>query len=264
MTTEEIVNLLQNQDYVIYGAGYVASIVYKALKTRKLLGKFQGFVTTKGDSEGIDGHEISPVDSADLKDKLVILAVHESIKNDIQSTLNQYNYDKCIWIYPHLFELMLGKPEKKTVSTKEVYLANKDNYAMAARYMVLEQYYGKRTDGDDLYMAFMELHCSHETALSRLAKFKELIRSFDENGFMNRPISLLEDYKIIDGFHRMVILLHNGIDKVEAFIYPELLKQGEVHEQGGIIYVEDVECMDSYYANELIELNKSMIERYSL
>ncbi|SFI08618.1 hypothetical protein SAMN04487830_12149 [Pseudobutyrivibrio sp. OR37] len=244
MEFEEFINILKNNKFIIYGAGYVAEKFYKGIKIRSLEDNLECFVTTEGDTKSIDNYPIKSIDNIKISDYVVCLAVHESLKEEINKVLLKERCDKCIWIYPFLYEFMLGTPIKKNIKipVKQIYLANKDNLLIATRYVVLEQFYGLRNDGDDIYMACMELYCSHETAKKRLINFKDLIRSIETRGFLNNyPISILDNYKHIDGVHRLSMAIYKKVSLVNVNIYPSTMRQEEIHGLGGLIHESELE-----------------------
>ncbi len=243
MRFEEFINKLENNRFIIYGAGYVAENFYKGIKKRGLKDNLECFVTTEGDTKRIDEYPVKSLRRFSLNEYVVCLAVHESLRVELEKVLRKEKCKECIWVYPFLYEFMLGTPENNVeVPVKKIYLANKDNLLLATRYIVLEQFYGARNDGDEIYMTCMELYCSHETARKRLNQFKDLITSVENGGLScNYPISLLDDYKYIDGAHRLSLAIYKRLPVINANIYPSTMGQEEIHGIGGIILESDLE-----------------------
>ncbi|NEX01873.1 hypothetical protein SAMN04487829_1480 [Pseudobutyrivibrio sp. NOR37] len=268
LRTEDLVRTLKKNKYVIYGAGYVADNFYKALENRDLLGKFEGFITTKGSSEAKYGWSVRAIDECNLNDELVCIAVHESITGEIETILKQSGIENYTWIYPNLYELLAGnKICTENVPIKSVLSANKNNLMIAIRYAAIEQFYGERADGYELYLAAMKLHCGIDTANKRLDSFKELIEIVEKKGYKEiNPISLLENYELLDGVHRLAIAIYWGENTIDADIYKSL-NGGKIniHEANGRADISELsKKLEEGILSPLKEINKRIMEKYGV
>ena len=95
---------------------------------------------------------------------------------------------------------------------------------IAVKYLAVENYYGKNDFGWTLYkeMQKKRLNLDDMEAEIVLNKFKELIKSFEENGFLeNSYIFCDEKLRIMDGAHRVALCLYFNIPFVQVRIVPK-------------------------------------------
>lgn len=223
--TKEFLQYISNKKIMIYGTGYVALNFLEALQKRGLDNRIQGFVVSKKSWEqrDIKGFPIKEIDEIFVSNEIVIcIAVHESIKAEVESILLQKGFLHYLWIYPCLYHLYYGDPvkEREWVNIRELIPRDSDRYKVALRWAALEDYYGNCPQGFYLYRKAMALHANMRTVEAREAGFRKLIQNFDEFGYdSEKQIAINEEYEIIDGEHRLTIAFYHGMQKIKCKIY---------------------------------------------
>lgn len=108
-------------------------------------------------------------------------------------------------------------------------------------YAFVEQYYGRNTIGYHLAERYMKLVCDDGREDNHQQYFEELINNIEKNGFSeNSYISLNREGCLIDGTHRLALLLWNRIEETEADILNTVWNIGEGSEaERGIEWFEE-------------------------
>ncbi len=254
---------LEKSKIIIYGAGYVADRFYKALSKHGWHNKVLFFVTTEGSDKCMNGFVVKSVDALSKNDEfLICIAVHESIRNEISRTLDREGISNYVWVYPFLNELILGKPlyENKKISIRSIWKANKSNFSIAARYLAVEEYYGQKLGGYKSYLSCLSLFNERETSEKRLAQFIRLMKEWKTYGYdEGKPIILLADGRVLDGFHRVAIAIYHGQREMICTQYGMSDDIGSTHEPIALLTEESV--LDAGLDNELILKLKKTNER---
>lgn len=90
-------------------------------------------------------------------------------------------------------------------------------YDMIVRLLAVECYFGKNDYGFDFYKRMQVGRTGKEWAEKAVGIFKELIRSFEINGYDSKSEILLDkNLHLIDGSHRMALAMYNHIDRINA------------------------------------------------
>lgn len=222
----ELLEILANNDIVVYGTGYVAERFYMGLEKRHLQHKIKCFVVTNRDENNVRfmGKLVEQLDDLEEKDIYICIAVHEATKYDIEKNLQKYNRSKYIWIAPYIDELLFGKPIAchKQIETADILKSqNVDNYLFAVRYLVIESFYNGTDVGDEIYIKMVQyLFGSKETAQNRLIHFKKLIKNWDDVGYQeNKDIKIDEKGSILDGKHRFTLACYHKMDSIYCTIF---------------------------------------------
>ena len=106
-------------------------------------------------------------------------------------------------------------------SVKKMFLKQYRNLTLnradiVVRYLAIEQYYGKNDYGFDLYSRMQKLRKAETHTLD---KFLKLIKSTELNGFSDDyPITMMSNFELFDGSHRIAIALFFGIDFIPVKI----------------------------------------------
>lgn len=229
----DLEQILKEKRIVIYGAGYVAERFCMILKERELLEKVVCFVTTKGENKKICDFPVIAVEQLEEDEQTVIcVAVHEAIRNEIFKLLESRGMHNYIWIYPYLYELLLGEPINKEaiVPLTEILMKESQYYGVTVRYLAIEQYYNKNKLGYDIYTKAWSVMCDFKTAEARLDKFKGLIKNLEQNGYdEKKPIKILKNGEIIDGIHRLAVAVYEKKEYMICDVYNEPKKEIKVH-----------------------------------
>lgn len=266
-TVSDLEIVLKQNKFVIYGAGYVAVRFYKSLKVG-LKDNLDCFVTTNGNEPSIEGIPVIAIETLKKKSNIwVCIAVHESIKNDIISNLKNKGFYNYVWIYPFLYELILGEPIERNVKVplKKIWTSNSNNYAMAIRYLAIEQYLGKRDNGYRIYKRCFSLFSSEKTSEKRLQQFIRLIENWEANGYDESKCSfIMEDYTYIDGAHRIAVASYFNYGYVMCDIYPMTKNLNEIHDAGAVLSKDNAKelGLDLEIIGLLEEINQRIEEQY--
>lgn len=263
-----LINILSTHKIAIYGAGYVATRFYESLKEHGLDGNVFSFVTTTDSALNIDGLPVRAINQLEADERMIIcVAVHESIKDDIIANLTERGFNKYIWIYPFLYEMLLGTPAYSNVKVPifKIWNAVRDDYSIAIRYLAIDHYYGKNSNGYEIYKKFLSLFINAKTAERRLERFISLIKSWEQNGYdAGRCSSIFEDYKILDGMHRIAVASYFNQAFVMCNIYPTNKNIFEIHNQAAVFTKQS--ALNAGFEPEIIalldEINQRIEEQY--
>lgn len=222
----EILNILKKNKIVIYGTGYVAMKFYEALIYRNLGTNIESFVISKRSKTSesiINGIIVKTIDEFDnKKNSIVCIAVHETIKDEIEQQLDNRNIKNYIWINRYrLIELLLGKPIIENIRMPVAKIVHGcQDYRIAIRYLAIENYFGKNNYGYDIYVKTQKLYCEERTAKKRLLSFCDLIVNCETNGYdSGSKILLSEKNELLDGMHRITLALYYHIGEVLCDIF---------------------------------------------
>lgn len=227
MKLSKLIDLINNNNIAIYGKGFVAETFYATLQMRNLEKRVKYFVVTDkekayGTIQGIPVRSV--MDIVNEKELLICIAVHEAIKDDIETILLELNINSFVWIHPYIVEMALGEViqhHKQIKVPKLIQHEASDNYALAVRYLAIENYYRKNDIGYDVYVKVFSMHCEVETARNRLKRFIGLIDDWDKNGYREEEDILIdENYRRIEGTHRFTLACYHGMEFLYCDIYP--------------------------------------------
>lgn len=118
----------------------------------------------------------------------------------------------------------IGSGKKAELSVADIIFNNSSHGELLrcdiiVRYLAVEEYYGKNDYGFSMYEKMQAARLDDDRAKSAVRKFKELIRSYDENGYdKNSRIILDRNLELIDGSHRLALALYHGITDINAQI----------------------------------------------
>lgn len=106
-------------------------------------------------------------------------------------------------------------------------LKNMNISDVVIRYLAIENYYKKNTNGFDLYNEMMEKRVANREKLKGRndggLRFKNLIMSFEKNGFDNNyPIQLNKYFLLGEGSHRLALALYFNIKEVPICFVDQL------------------------------------------
>lgn len=258
---EELYEKIVHNKVSIYGAGYTGKRFFRILKEKGLSGTVDNFVSTTGSDEIIDGLPVICVDfiKGD-SNRLVLIAVHESIVREITGKLAQLNISNYIWVTPLLYDVMLGAPivERERIDIRKIWDVAKSFYGIAVRYLAAEEYYGLRGDGYHIYLKCFEQY-GRKTAEKRLEMYKILLKNWDENGYdESKPSALLDDYMIIDGAHRITCALFHRQRYVVCNVYRKTRALSDIHGDEAVLSKEGLKNLniDDWIVRSLDDANR--------
>ena len=289
---------LEKTDMWVFGTGYVAKVFCIALQEKCLLEQVKGFVVTEtmGKREFMNRPVISLKDyqtqilRSTPQTSELFVAVHESIIANVREQLAEQGLSG-IWVYPFLYDLLYGEP---VADAKEIFLEeilqrqNKDYYWIAARYAAAKQYLSERsqlhkkpprqTDNNGtpqlranndkaadckIYLKALSQFSSSETSKKRLHSFCSLIDSIVRDGFdKNKPVFLDENYRIIDGLHRIALAKLLGEKTITCRIYTASPLYDKVLDQRNFLSRAILNSSD-FTEEEIRELERCQCELFS-
>lgn len=261
---EELLRIISKEKIAIYGTGHIAKKFLKVLKQHHLERNISCFVISsieKNTENTIDGIAVRDKDwLKNRKDVFVCVAVHEALKEEILYTLQSMGMENSIWIYPYLYELLLGEPLEKKVKIQmtDIIKTCQDDYRLAIRHAAIDNYFEKNTIGFELYKKAQALHCSSETAKERLIKFCTLINEWDKRGYNGQSISINTKYEIIDGNHRVALAEYYHQQEISCDIFPGSISVSEIHGEKAML-TRNVLIMGGFSMDEIAlldEINK--------
>ena len=259
MDARNLLFLLGTKKIVIYGTGYVAQKFFSILKKNSLVGNIICFAVSKGEKEGesIDGIAVKNIRDIE-SDNMVCIAVHEALKDEMVDTLCDIGINNYIWIYPYLYQLLLGEPIEKGVRIKleDIVQTCLNDYRIAVRYAAIDNYYGKNIYGFDLYRRAQALYSSMKTAEERLERFCKLISDWQKYGYDEDSwICINEGYEIIDGAHRVTLAKYHGMQEIICNVFEGKASAYEVHGER-VVLTNKILLQNGFSIEEIDKLNE--------
>lgn len=230
----------RNKKIIIYGTGYVAHMFHRVLRMYHLQDNIQCCVTTSNSGEKVffEGIPVYGIHGVCMDEQTVVcLAVHESVKDEIEHTVKKMT-SQYVWVYPRLYEWMLGEPLHRNVeiSVGRLLEGYRKDLRLAVRLAAIEQHEGKNGYGFRYYINAQMLHCGIDTAGMRLEQFKGLLEDWKQFGYRRQfPVTVNSSYEVIDGDHRMAVAAYLGQESICCDIYPDRLTVQEIHENGAMM-----------------------------
>lgn len=238
----QLLNILSQKPFIVYGHGYTAKKFYEAIKNNNLLYNFNGFVVSNSQESFDEQFQCKIYNKEWLKnnsDLLVCIAVHPSILKEILDNLNMTTDNlNCIFVYPYLYELLLNVPVEKNilVSTDKILKQMKNCYSIAVRYAAINAYMKKNYTGYSIYIKAISLHCDEHTAKKRLQRFIKIIEDCEKFGYnLNFPICVNNNYEVFDGMHRIALAKYFGIEQIYADLYKTNTSLVNIHNDNSIL-----------------------------
>lgn len=226
---------------VIYGAGHIAKKLLTALKLYHFDKNILCFIVSdlSRNEKSIEGIPVKTIDwLVENKNILVYVAVHESLWCEIADTLQAIGVCNYVWIYPYLYEWLLGLPVKTNIKVdlEDIIQTCVDDYRLAIRYAAIEQYFGKNEIGFDLYKRAQALHSTPETAEERLTAFCRLIEKWQKSGYDEQcRIAVNTSYEIIDGNHRVALAQYFKQKQIVCDIFENHISATELHGENAML-----------------------------
>lgn len=259
MNAKEMVNILKKGKFVIYGTGHVALKFYKTIKENGLDKNLICFAVSSGEKEKepIEKFAVKNIKEIE-RNCIVCIAVHESIKDQMIKNLQILGIENYIWIYPYLYEMMLGDPIRTGVSVNlsDIIQTCENDYRIAIRYAAIDNYFNKNNWGYDFYVRAQAIHSSKNTAQERLYKFHELISSWTEKGYDTKSrVSLNESNEIIDGTHRVALAKYYNQEDIICNIFRGKNNIFEIHGKEAML-TKELLLNNEFSLNEINLLNE--------
>ncbi|MBE5854572.1 MAG: hypothetical protein E7297_04320 [Lachnospiraceae bacterium] len=217
-----VINNLENNSFFIYGAGFVGDFFYDLLRCKGLQNHVKAFVMSKPNENEHEGVPVISINDVPDEKAYIVIAVHESVLTEIEEQLDKRKLGNRTWIYPYLYRLWLGKPIQTSirVPVKQIWNQERNRYAIAVRYLAIDQYFQKNSVGYDLYRKSMGLPKYKSTVEKRLGGFQNLIEDWGQNGYRDHnAIRILDDDTVVDGKHRLTTAIYFGEKDIVCDIF---------------------------------------------
>lgn len=212
MNGQELITVLKQNRFAVFGTGFVSEMFWHALKINGLEKNITGYIVSAPGSERFHGLPVSGISSVQ-KNTIICLAVHDANRAEITGMLKSSGYDTIIWVYPYIHELIFG-PVRYTedVDLRELIRRQEPSYFwIAARYSIPA---GER---EEIYLKAIAAHAGRRTAERRLRQYRELIQSFENRGYdPSYPILIDTRGRIIDGLHRLALAVYHGLPSIRC------------------------------------------------
>lgn len=265
LTIKEIEELLKSKEIIIYGTGHIGKKFLLALKKLGLYDNIFCFAKTDDVEAGetIENIPVYKISQITMKDNsLVCLAVHDSICQELILEVEKTGIEEYVWIYPYLYELLLGAPSKENVrlNVNDLRESSKSDYRMAIRFLAIEEYLKKNTCGFDMYINAFLLQCDEKTAKKRLEKFCNLIESWISSGYdSSYKIQVSQNLEIIDGNHRAALAMYFDEKDILCDMFELPFPIVTLHGEGAML-TRDI-LLKSGFSWEEMNLLEEMMER---
>lgn len=267
INASNLLEQIEKQSIAIYGAGHIAKKFLKAIELYQCKKNILCFVVSslEQSEKEIGGIPVRSLDwLAEHKDILVCIAVHESLRRDIVSAIQNIGVFHHVWIYPCLYELLLGLPVRTNIKVDldDIVRTCEGDYRLAIRYAAIEQYFGRNQIGFDMYRRAQALHSSPETAKERLSAFCRLIAEWEKNGYKEQSrIAINTSYEIIDGNHRVALAKYYSQKQIVCDIYEKRIDVTELHGENAmltdkVLFMEGFSDKEMEYLDEINRMIK--------
>lgn len=271
ITIKDLITLLSENKIVIYGTGHVSRKFLCALKKYELEKNILYFAVSPGEkiNQKVEGIHVQTISSFCNQNIIVCIAVHEALRDEIICILERMNIKKYIWIYPFLYELLLGCPIKRgtEIDLKNIIQACKGTYELAVRYIAIDEYFGKNKIGYNIYKKALLLSSGKRAVDNRLQKFYDLIHNWEMFGYDScHHIMINSKYEIVDGAHRVATARYFGQEKIMCDIFSSELSMEDLHGEGAIL-TESILRKGGFFDEEielLKKVNKSLESMLSM
>lgn len=223
MRSDELIISIKKGRSAIFGTGYVAGMLWKALEINQVEDYPDFFLVNYGETKKIYGKPVKTLSKTFVDDRLILIAVHEANYREVDIILEKAGWRNRIWVYPYLHELLFGPVlERKQISLKKLLIAqDPKKYWLAVRLCGIEGW-------KDIYCKTMALHSSLKTAEIRYKNLQAIKQNMEGKGYdQNCPILIDKQYRIIDGLHRVALCRSLGIEMIPA----DIVAACEVYEQ---------------------------------
>lgn len=231
----KILKDLEENRIVIYGAGYMAKMFYKALSKLGIDRNVEFFVVSSDHKKmkTLYGTEIKTIDEIKIDSNVLIcVAVHEMLKDEIQEILKKKKLINYVWISPDIYaELFFGIPYNKNVKVSVNKICQENIYSILVRHLAIENYFGKNNYGYDIYTKVQRKLLGEAAAERRLLSFCKLIYDWKSKGcILDRNILLDKNFEILDGAHRIALARYYQMKEINCDLYDCTLHSSEWRE----------------------------------
>lgn len=227
----EIKNIIKKNKLAVYGTGFCADRFSNYMIQEGLHQNVSCYIMTEPDKAEFYGKQVVALKDYSASDETICIAVHKATVDAIKSLLLKNNIFPFLWITPYLNELELGVGTDTIINVLDIMRKHQHDYFIAVRYLAIQEYYGKNNYGYSTYLKYLKLQTADKTRTpdARLDQFKNLIKSWEENGYDHHyPIYIDRNSYLVDGAHRLSLALYHSLTQINCVCYSGLSnKKGE-------------------------------------
>ena len=231
METSVLLEAIRARGAVLFGTGFVAERVARVLEERGLGACLQGFLVSQAHTDSFCARPVWTLGeyarrvSDDREPPLLCLAVHASLRDEVEQMLRGAGLTEYVWIYPNYLELAWGEKAR----TAELRICDllarqeEDQYWISVRYAALKECLAGVKDGPAaaLYTKAAGRFSRAETARRRLDYAATVARSIRDGDYdESQPILIDEHWRVIDGLHRLAACILAGRESIPCRIVP--------------------------------------------
>ena len=219
MTNRELETILKNEQFYIFGTGFVSEMLWRGIEQKGLEANVLGFLVSDPERKAVfHGRPVLGLTDTNAEEGTkIIVAVHETVYRDID--LGNKN---VIWIYPYLYGFLYGNHTEEKLMTLNEIRNNQPGgqYWIAARYAAIEGIEKGDAYLKNLYTRAMMIHSSKDTAEKRLVSFERILMNVRESGFdTSKAIDITDRFEVIDGLHRLAMAAYFNIEQINCRVY---------------------------------------------
>lgn len=234
-----IIKKIENEKFIVYGAGGHGKKFVKAIIKRGCYNNFVGYAVTKSQEMDKQISEISDV----CRNQLVIIAAHEKNAKQMEKKLLDLGFQNYINIYPYMTELYWGTPYlvDKLVNVEKVVAESRFINYRIALYAGIDSVIKKNEYGEDIYLKTLQLTSDKETARIRWEAFQKRIDRYEKKHEIEKYNIQIdpENKYILDGTHRLMLAYYFKIPQIKSdFFRVSMQERDDFYNDS--IYEDDV------------------------
>ena len=230
METSVLLEAIKARGAVLFGTGFVAERAARILEERGLGACLRGFLVSRTRTGSFCGRPVWSVGEyvqrlPDDREPLLCVAVHASLRDEVERLLQRAGLKEFVWIYQNYLELAWGEKAREAELRVCDLLARQeeDQYWISVRCAALKERLAGVEDGPvaALYVKAAERFSRADTARSRLDYAAAVARSIRDGGYdEEQPILIDERWRVIDGLHRLAACILAGRESIPCRIVP--------------------------------------------
>ena len=211
---EDIINIIRNNCFIVYGAGAHAQKFLNILKKQGIENNCLNIVISARNHE-----KYGCIEDID-REKIIVIAAHDKNSKEMQNNLKRLGFKNYITIYPYMTEICYGMPyaTNEIVRVNDLVKSCKYGNYLAIYYLAVQCANGENSYGKQLYLKVLGLSSEIKTAHERWNGLISRAAEYKKNGkpeSYNIKINPEQKY-ILDGFHRVALARYFNVDYLYA------------------------------------------------
>jgi len=222
---QALLEKIKERGLILFGTGFVAQTCYRILQDKGLTDCLRCCVETRHTAESF--HNVPVFDLAALPPleqggPILCVAVHEAVLGQVLPALQAACPGEIVWVYPYLVRWAYGEPiDRREIPVAEILAAQPaENYWITVRYAALREHRAREGPAPagvaaGIYLRTQAQFSTPATARERLQRFCRYADEVARTGWSGVPPILLdEDYRVIDGLHRLAMAACLGRERI--------------------------------------------------